>query len=66
MGRRDDPRIDRLETLAALLSIQDDEAEEVFARQRGNFKREDRQAVARYRALRERALLLLREIRSEP
>lgn len=63
---RDDPRIDRLETLAALLSIQDDEAEEVFARQRGNLRREDRRAIERYRTLRERVLVLLREIRSQP
>lgn len=42
MPFRDDPRIDRLETLAARISRMYHAADDVFTRQRGNLRHEDR------------------------
>lgn len=63
MAFRDDPRIDRLETLAAHLSHMREAMDILAARQRGNLKREDRAEVERHQAHWRAAVRLLKELR---
>lgn len=65
MPFRDDPRIDRLETLAAYLSWMRQAAEIIAARQRGNLRRADRDELERLRAAHEAAVDILREMRHD-
>lgn len=48
MPFRDDPRIDRLETLAARISRMFHAADDVFTRQRGNLRHEDRELLREF------------------
>lgn len=65
MPFRDDPRIDRLETLAARLSRMQQAAEIVFARQRGNLRRDDRDEIDEFRQAYTAALAMLTELRRD-
>jgi hypothetical protein len=63
MPFRDDPRIDRLEALAAHLSWMREAAEVIAARQRGNLTRRDRDELERLREAHRQAMALLKELR---
>lgn len=64
MGQfQEDERVTAHETYGAHLSWMAEAAEAVFARQRGNLKREDRDEVARFRAHHEAAQAELRRLR---
>ncbi len=65
MPYTDDPRIARLETLAARISRMHHNAKAVFERQRGNLRREDRELIEDYARAYDGVLALLRELRSE-
>jgi hypothetical protein len=65
MPFRDDPRIDRLETLAARISRMHHSSKAVFQRQRGNLKREDRELIEDYQRAYADVLALLKELRNE-
>ncbi len=63
MPRRDDPRIDRIETLAARISRMYHAADDVFTRQRGNLRNEDRELLKEFYTAHQEFLRLLWEER---
>ena len=65
MPFRDDPRLDRLETLAARISRMQQAGRIVFARQRGNLKRADRDEIDEFDRAYADVLALLDELHQE-